>query len=306
MSMPEAMPAGRQVSIIIVNYNTAKEIEKCLNSVLTLRQAQAFGSEAQARRGDAEPFGGELRAEPQSRSISSQPSAHSLEIIVIDNASTDNSCKVIKNFAEIKLIKNEKNLGFSKANNIGAKAAIGDFLFFLNPDTQVKGETIQKLLEFGRKNPNTILGPKLENPDGSLQASCYNLPKISGAISEFWFGKKGTYEKFTPVGRRPCQVEAIVGAAMFMPKNTFEKLGGFDEKYFLYYEDLDFCRRAAKAKIPIYYYPAATLIHGLGKAGGDIKQLKQSAKIYHGFFKYFILTLIIRGGQIWQKFLNRI
>lgn len=260
-----------EASVIIVNYNTADEIEKCLTSA-----------------------------------FSSQLSDHSLEVIVVDNNSSDNSIKVIERFAQVKLIQNKENLGFAKANNIGARLATGDFLFFLNPDTQVKKDTISNLLEFSKKNLNAIVSPKILNPDGSIQGSCYNLPTILGAIKEYWLGKKGAYEKFAPVGVQPLKVEAIVGAAMFMPRKIFEKLGGFDERFFLYYEDLDFCRRAAKLKIPVYFLPQAKVIHFLGRAGGNVEHLKKSAKIYHGKLKYSSLTLIIRSGLAWKKFLERI
>lgn len=251
-----------EVSIIIVNYNTAAEIEKCLISI-----RKAVNSKQKT------------------------------EIIVVDNASLDNSGEILKKFKNIKLIQNQKNLGFAAANNIGARVAKGDFLFFLNPDTEVKSDTISNLLEFAKKNPSSIIGPKLLNPDGSTQGSCYNLPTISGAVAEFWFGEKGTYEKFAPKVAKPVKVEAIVGAAMFCPKSIFEKLEGFDPKYFLYYEDLDFCRKAANLKIPVYYYPAAIVIHDVGKSGGNIQQLAQSAKIYHGNLKYLLLTAIIFLGQ---------
>ena len=255
-----------KISIIIVNYNTEKEVEKCLNSV-----------------------------------ISQQTTVNSLEVIVVDNASSDDSAQVLKKFPEVKLIQNEKNLGFAKANNIGAKAATGAFLFFLNPDCEIKRDTISKLLGLVEKSPNAIIGPKILNPDGSLQGSCYNLPTIWGAIKEFWFNQEGSYEKFTPKTNKQVRVEAIVGAAMFMSKKTFEKLGGFDERYFLYYEDLDFCRKAKKLDIPVYYFPKASIIHGLGRAGGNIEHLKKSAAVYHGLLKYFVITFVIKISQ-WLKF----
>lgn len=254
-----------EVSVIVVNYNTAKEIGRCLQSVYSL------------------------------------PSTANIEVIVVDNASTDESVQVIRKFKNVELIENKKNLGFAKANNIGAKEAKGDFFFFLNPDTQVKKDTISNLLEFSKKNLNAIVGPKILNPDGSLQGSCYNLPTILGALREYWLGQKGPYEKFAPVGVQPLKVEAIVGAAMFMPRKIFEKLEGFSEHYFLYFEDLDFCRRAAELNIPIYYYPQVVVIHSLGRAGGNIEHLKKSSRIYHGILKYFLITLIIKTSR-WLKF----
>lgn len=256
-----------KVSIIIVNYNTAREIEKCLQSIQKATSGQQL-----------------------------------TEIIVVDNASFDNSVKVIQKFRNVKLIRNKENFGFAKANNIGAREAKGEFLFFLNPDTQVKKDTIANLIKFAKKNPNVIIGSKLLNPNGSVQGSCYSLPTVWRAIREYWLGEKGAYEKFAPKRNRPVQVEAIVGAAMFMPKNIFEKLQGFNEKYFLYYEDLDFCKKAGRFKIPIYYVPHALVIHDLGKAGGEISQLVKSAKIYHGQLKYFLLSLIIFLGQRLRKY----
>lgn len=264
-----------KVSIIIVNYNTEKEIDKCLKSI----QHSAWRQDLSA----------------------SQRSIQHLETIVVDNASTDNSVEVIQKFPQVKLIQNKNNLGFAKAVNQGLKVAKGEFLFFLNPDCELKRDTILRLLDFAKKNPNSIVGPKILNSDGTIQGSCYNLPTVWGAVKEYWFGKKGVYEKFAPLGVEPLKVEAIVGAAMFMPKKVFEKLGGFDERYFLYYEDLDFCRKAAKLKIPVYYFPQATITHSLGKAGGNLEHLKKSAQIYHGALIYFLITLIIKTSR-WLKF----
>jgi GT2 family glycosyltransferase len=277
-----------KVSVIIVNYNTAKEIGRCLISIQNSKWRQNFSP--------------------------SECKIQNLEIIVVDNASTDDSIEVIRQLAEkfknIKLIENKKNLGFAKACNQGAKNASGKFLFFLNPDIVVKKDTLVNLLEFAKKNPNSIIGPRLLNPDGSLQGSCYNLPTLTGAIKEFLLGQKWSYEKFAPTGDKPTKVQAIVGAALFCPRKIFERLKGFDERYFLYYEDLDFCRRARKIGYKIYYLPEAKIVHSLGISGEGIKEktyewLKKSSKIYHGTFLSFLINQIIFWGQRWQKFFKK-
>lgn len=266
-----------EVSVIIVNYNTADEIEKCLNSVL-----------------------------------SSQLTVYGLEVIVVDNASTDNSIEVVKKFPQVKLIQNKENLGFATANNTGAKQTKGELLLFLNPDTQILPNSIKKLIQVARERKDAaVVAPKLLNLDGTRQNSVRNLPTILKAIQEYFLARESTFSAFSPEAQYQKEVEAVVGAAMLIPKRVFNELGGFDEKYFLYYEDLDFCRKAKDKGYKVVFVPQAKIIHEIGVSGRGEKEktyryLKESSRIYHGIMVSFLINLILFLGHKWQKLLGKI
>ncbi len=265
------------VSVIIVSFNTKKLLRKCLASIEKIET-------------------GDWR----------------LETIVIDNASFDGSPEMIKKeFSQVKLIANKKNQGFAKANNQGLKIAKGDYLLLLNSDTEVRSGPLQKLGEFAQNRPQVgVVGAKLLNPDGSIQPSVYHFPTIWRAIKEYWFGLKGTYEKYAPMFEKEVGVEAVTGAAMLIPRGTIEKIGLLDERYFMYFEDLDYCRRVRRAGFKVFYLPTAEILHHHGqsavKTGPKAYQyLIQSSKIFNGILKYNLLTLIIWLGQKWQKILRK-
>jgi len=278
-------------SIIIVNYNTKDLLKRCLQSVISdwllVIQVQLSTARNQL------------------------PTA---EVIVIDNGSTDGSEKYlrsqisnlktkIKNL-KLQVLLNKTNLGFAKAVNQGIKQAKGEAIFLLNPDAVVKPESLKKLLEFEKKVSPAIVGVRMLNSDGSIQGSVFNLPTLRRVIEEFWLGKKGAFSKYAPSGDKPIEVEAVSGGAMLISKEVIEKIGLFDERYFMYFEDLDYCRRARKAGFKIWYLPTVEIIHEHGASGRNLadekdqwKRLIPSSKIYHGFWGHYLINLIIRVGQ---------
>jgi len=256
-----------EFSIIIVSYNTSDVLEVCLDSIF-------------------------------------QSKEHNFEVVVIDNNSSDDSVEMIReNFKDVVLIQNSQNLGFAKAVNQGLKKAKGDFYLLLNPDAKVKNGAIKKLIDFAKRQRNLgAVGGKLINTDGTIQASCYNLPSVKNAILEFWLGKKGAFEKYYPKSSKPVEVESIVGAAMLIPMKAIEQIGYFDERFFMYYEDLDWCRRAKRLKLKIFWHPDSQFIHLHGWVASKVSQLssnrlRKSSKIYNGLLKYFLLYSIIFFGQ---------
>jgi len=236
------------------------------------------------------------------------------EIILVDNNSKDGSKRYINeltrlriNGLKIRAVLNKKNLGFAKAVNQGIRLAKGKYILLLNPDTQIKKDSLEKLINFAETHPEAgVIGAQLVNPDNSIQPSVYHFPSCWRAILEFWFGKKGTYEKYAPSGSEAIEVDAVTGAAMLIPRKTFEKIGLFNESYFMYFEDLDFCRRVKRGGLKVYYLPEAKILHYHGqsaaKVGGCAYQwLSQSSKIYNGTLKYWLLTGIIWLGGRWRK-----
>lgn len=263
----------KKVSVIIVSFNTAQLLRECL---LSLKNANT---------------------------------QKDLEIIVVDNASNDSTVEMVKTeFPNVTIIANTENVGFGKANNQGLEKATGEFIFLLNPDATVQNNTIQELVDFSQTHPDVgIVAPQLLNNDGSIQPSCFRLPKVSGAIKEYFFGMKGAYSKYFPNTTKPQPVEAVVAAAMLLPRSVIKKLSVlFDEKFFFYYEDIDLCRRIQKLGLKIFYLQHAKVVHHHGAATSKTgswayEQNQKSAKIYFGPTQYFLITQILKYGQKWQK-----
>ena len=183
----------------------------------------------------------------------------------------------------------------------------------LNSDTVVKKGAFEKLVGFAERTKDAgVIGARLLNPDGTLQASCYSFSVVSNAIREYWLGKKGAYQKYKVTGPDPATCDAIVAAAFLITPAALEKVGVLDERYFMYNEDLDYCRRVWKVGLKVYYLPQAEVVHYHGESGKHLadpenqwRRLIPSSKIYHGLIKHHILTFILWSGQKWQKLLNR-
>jgi GT2 family glycosyltransferase len=277
------------LSIIIVSYNTKKLTLQCIKSVLDSVLKLKY------------------------------------EIIVVDNASTDGTLRLIQkskiknsHFAKasrdaqkpiIRIIQNNRNLGFAKANNQGIKNSKGKYKLLLNSDTKVKGNAIEKMIEFAEKIPNVgVVGARLINPDGSIQPSVFRLPTIWRAVKQYWLGEKRLLDKYTPNDNKPTEVESLVMAAFLITPLALEKVGLLNNKYFMYFEDLDYCRRVGKVGLKIYYLPPAEVIHYHGASGKSLmdtneqwRRLIPSSKIYHGFIRHFIFNFILWSGQKWRK-----
>ena len=266
------------LSIIIVNYNTRNLLQDCLKSIYTLY---------------------------------SKP--YTLEVIVVDNSSTDGSLQSINSlkWPNLRVIANKKNEGFARAVNQGLKQAGGEYLLLLNSDIFVKKNALDKLIAFVKDQPQAgVIGGRLLNPDGSLQGSCFYLPTFLRITKEFWFNGPSTLNKYVPLGDKPVEVEAVSGAVFLIPKKVLSKVGFFNERYFMYFEDLDYCRRVRQAGFKVYYLPGAEFIHEHGASGRSIPQqthhwLVESSKIYHGAIKYYLITFIIWLGQKCQKILKK-
>jgi GT2 family glycosyltransferase len=257
-----------EVSIIIVNYNTGALLKECIDSIV-------------------------LSTNKLTNPV--------CEIIVVDNSSTDNSADIKGPFT---MLKNADNPGFPAANNQAIAKAKGDYLLLLNPDTKILGNAIEVLLEFAKNKDNVgVVVPQLLNSDMSIQDSVMPLPTISRAIREFWF-KNNVYSKFSPKGNDPLEVEAAVMAAFLITPNAREKVGLLNEKYFMYFEDLDYCRKVQQSGLKIYYLPHAQVIHYHGVSGKALsdadnqwRRLIPSSKAYHGNFKDSLLNFVIWFGS---------
>ena len=269
------------LSIIIVSFNTKEILKACLKSL----------------RSGCRDLEGEW------------------ETIIVDNHSTDGSREYLKSQnstpeggqAKLKIIFNHTNLGFARAVNLGIKKAKGEFILLLNSDIVCEKDSITKLVRFaGSKENLGLVGGRLYFPSGEPQPSTFHLPTIKGAIREFWLGQEGSFGQYLSSGDEPQIVEAVVGALMLIPRTVLEKIGSLDERYFMYFEDLDFCGRLKKANLKVYYYPPAAFTHFHGQSGKKTpakmnQYLVKSSKIYYGALKHNLINLIIWWGQKWQK-----
>lgn len=221
-----------ELSIVIVNYNVRYFLELCLNSV------------------------------------EGATSLIKAEVIVVDNNSTDGSCEMVKkSFPNTLLIENNDNVGFSKANNQGVAIASGKYICILNPDTVVAEDTFLKLLKFSNSINNIgIVSCKLIDGSGSfLPESKRNIPtrrvaikKLIGLSKEYYVSElKNEY-----IGKVPV----FVGAFMLLKKNVYECVRGFDERYFMYGEDIDLSYSVLNAGYDNYYYGKTTIIHFKGES----------------------------------------
>lgn len=255
--------AMKDLSIVILSYNTRDLLKKCLHSI----------------------YQGSTNL--------------NCEIIVVDNASSDDSVNMVKTmFPKVKLVMNKINLGYSSGNNLGVSQAAGDLIFILNSDTEIIGECLKIMIEFARRNQQIgIIGPKIFNPDGSVQNSVGSFYSL-GHVLALMFG----LEKRLGIGRISPQnfslVDWVSGSAMLIRRADFEKLGGFDEKLFMYMEEVEFCYRAKLAGIRTGFLPEAQIIHkGLGSSSQGSKNatlgiFKGLVYFYEKYFPGWRLTVL--------------
>lgn len=211
------------------------------------------------------------------RSIQDADLYNRTEIIVVDNASEDNSRERITNeFHTVNWIQLKYNIGFGKACNVGVQNARGTYILLLNPDTMIAKNTLSASVDFMKTHPDAgVMGPKILNSDGTLQASCKRgFPTPSATFYHFsglsrLFPKSKRFGRYNLTFMDPDtsgKVDAISGSFMFLSRSVFLEIGGFDEQFFLYGEDIDLCYRIHKKGYSIWYHPETQIIHKKGKS----------------------------------------
>jgi len=266
-----------EVSIIIVSYNTKEILLNCLQSIRQWSSPRLVG-----------------------------------EIIVVDNASTDGSAEAVENkFPNVRLLRNAANGGFAKANNQGIHAAPGKYLLLLNPDTLFIEEAITPVFEFMEKHPEAgIAGCKILNQDGSQQPSYFafnNLAMIAWTALFLnrlaplnWIDGKWVWRHKNT--QTPFRVQKLLGAYLFVRREVFEQVGYFDENYFLFSEEEDFCYRVFKQGWAIYYFPETKIIHlgGQSTAGNKPQALLYANESMIRFFrKHYGIPTQLLFRTIW-------
>ena len=236
----------------------------------------------------------------------------SYEIIVADNGSVDDTVLKLRKEGGVNIIENKANLGFGRGNNIAAATAKGDYLLFLNSDMELIDNKLVDMFKFIDSHSEIgLMGPKFLNIDLTNQGSVFPDQSLSNAFKEFWLGQN-TYSKYVPSDDKPIEVWSVSGGALMVKRSLFEKIGAWDSRYFMFYEDLEMCRQVRKLGLKIYYYPGCRFIHRHGASGKALaptanqwRRLIPSSKIYHGIVKHYLLFLITWSGQKWQKIFGK-
>lgn len=201
------------------------------------------------------------------------------EAIYVDNCSSDGTVDFLKaNYPQVRIMQNTEPLGFGENNNKGVAIAKGDIIGIVNPDIVLIDNSINNIINYLDTNENSIVAPKLLNPDRSLQYSVRRFITLKYFFSRVETKGKDSDESRT-VGEYLCKnidynviqpVDWALGAALFMKKDVYVKLGGFDQRYFLYMEDEDLCLRGWKMGIPTIYFPKTQMIHNHLRASSRI------------------------------------
>ena len=238
------------------------------------------------------------------------PQGVNVETIVVDNASTDGAADMVaREFPEVRLIRNEINQGFARANNQAAQIARGQYLFFLNNDTLVPPETLDRLLDYLKAHPEvSIVGPMLRDGSGKVQMSHRQRPTVSAWLHRTrllrWTGLfRRAHRRYRRQGidtTEPRAVEVMLGAAMFMRRDCYRAMGGWDEDFHFGGEDLDFCLRAQRHG-QIIYLPEVEITH-FGRVSTKENFDFACTKIHVGFAQYLRKS----GCGFWSRLLYKL
>lgn len=193
------------------------------------------------------------------------------EVIVVDNASNDGCCRMVEElYPSVRTITLDANRGYAAGNNEGIRASAGEYVLIANPDIVVRPGAVEELMRWMDANPRVaIVGPQLQNPDGSVQDSCYRFPTFwmplyrRTALGTLSFFRRLVHhyrmDEFDHGTSRP--VDWLLGACLLVRKSALQTVGLMDEQYFLYFEDVDWCRRFWNTGHEVWYHPAARMVH---------------------------------------------
>jgi N-acetylglucosaminyl-diphospho-decaprenol L-rhamnosyltransferase len=245
------------LSIIIVNWNTRHLLADCLSSIKATAANLAC------------------------------------EVVVVDNGSTDGSQAMLHQwFPSVHLIQNDENVGFARANNQAMTASRGRYMLLLNSDAIAMPGAIQSLLDLARAEPYAgVVGAQLVNRDGSFQASHTSFPTLwqeflmltglGRLLHGHWYPSHGPEED-----RGPQKVDYVEGACMLVRRDAFEAVGGLDESYFMYAEEVDWCCAMRGAGWQVWYQPAAKVVH-LGSGSSQNRRPQREADLYRSRVRFF-------------------
>jgi N-acetylglucosaminyl-diphospho-decaprenol L-rhamnosyltransferase len=251
----QSIQAG-MLSVIIVNWNTCQDLVRCLASIYASPPSVAF------------------------------------EVLVVDNASADGSVeRVAVEFPQVRLFANSENIGFAQANNRAAAMARGGYWLLLNPDTVLSPGAVDILVNYLAGQPRAAgVGPRLVNSDGSLQSSIQRLPTL---LREWWrlfhldaLYPLSVYPHAVLAARCPQRVEVLNGACLLLRREAVEKMGLFDEEYFMYSEEIDLCDRLGREGWQLHWMPEAVVMHTGGQSTRQLAD-QMFLELYRNKLKFF-------------------
>jgi len=249
------------ITVSIVNWNTKNELARCLKSVLAQDEAE-------------------------------------FEVIVVDNASSDGSADMVaRDFPQVTLIANDKNGGFSRAHNQTLKIAKGRYVMLVNPDTLMEEhDVLKKIVHFADENPDIgIIGPRIENPNGSLQFSARRFPTLgAGLFRRTPLGKLFPNNRFVKSYIMADwkhddirDVDWVSGAALVARKKMIDEIGPLDPGFFMYCEDVDWAYRAKQRGWRVIYCPMAKVKHRIGSSS-DQAPIRMIYQFHRSMFRFFV------------------
>lgn len=251
-------------------------------------------------------------------SVQASSRADRTEVIVVDSASSDGTPEAVQErFPAVRLVKLDVNVGFSKGNNIGLEAAAGRYILLLNPDTRLVGKALECMVAYMDAHPTVgLIGPKLLNPDGTVQSSRRRFPTLwTGIFESTWLQCAAPQRVLSHFYMLDCSDDAICpvdwvyGAAMLVRREVVDQVGGFDEGFFMYSEELDWQKRIREAGWLIHYVPDAQIIHYGGKSSEQIVAQRhiyfQTSKIryfrkHHGVLAGWFMRSFLLSNYVWQ------
>ncbi len=266
------------ISFVIVTYNSADTIELCLASIV---------------RHTAQPY----------------------EVAVLDNSPSDQTMVAVHRFAaahpevHLHLIWPGENVGFGRGCNLGARQSSGEYLFFLNPDTQLMNDAAASLVRCLTERPGALAaGPAIFDSKGTVTRTCRKLPHLGHVVLDAtgldrWFG---AYKLTRFAHDLAKQVDQVIGAAMVMRRRDYERLGGMDEQFFIYFEEVDLCKRLKEAGGEIWFWPDAHVQHLAGHScETDSVRARMIFVLRESRKKYFTKHYGVLGGLALEA-VNRI
>lgn len=265
-----------ELSVTICSWNTREDLRACLQSLRQVAHEARF------------------------------------EVIVIENASSDGSAEMVETeFPQFILLKQTENLGFTGGHNIGFAHAKARDVMLLNSDTIVHAGALRTLLDFVHEHPEVgIVGPKLLNPDGSLQLSCRRFPNPIAALfrNTFigrWFPKNRFTREYLMQDwghDEPRDVDWLSGAAMIVTRQVIEQVGVLDPKFFMYCEDVDLCFRTWKHGMKVVYVPGAVITHAIGRSTDRIAN-KMIVRFHRSMFRFYMKNQVPEAFILWRPFM---
>ncbi|MCL4247559.1 MAG: glycosyltransferase family 2 protein [Anaerolineae bacterium] len=280
----------RDLSIIIVSWNVADLLAACLDSIL---RSDVALDDADGERPN-------------------------VEIIVVDSASSDKTVAMLRErYPQVRLSAQSENVGYTRGNNLGLGLAEGRNLFLLNPDTAIIGDALQQMIAYLDAHPDVgIVGPHTHNSDGTTQSSRRRFPTLAtGFFESTWlqpFAPKAMLDRYyvrDSADDATVDVDWVQGSALLARREVYEQIGGLDEGYIMFSEELDWCKRAKLAGWRVVYLGSAHITHHGGKSTEQVVARKhihfQESKLryyrkYHGALAAHSLRLFLLFNYAWQ------